>query len=190
MKVRLWALFAAMSKRHSSAQATDTLPPELLAGIEEILYRWSRLEFQLGNLIVEGFSVPKDTGRALIAGTELNAKCGMLKALTFNERWIKDDELRKEIRNLADEIREKSGDRQDYAHGVFGFDLDGPNAFARYLFKTAAHSPPSESITPEGLKAVAEEVGAFVARAVDLTVRLIVSKRKSASIHNDRRHAS
>jgi len=123
---------------------------------------------------------------------ELNAKCGMLKALTFNERWIKDDKLRTEIRDLADEIREKSDNRQDYAHGVLGFDLDGPNAFARYLFKKATHRipPSSESITSESLKAAAEVVRALMDRAVDLTVRLIVSNRKSASILNDRHHAS
>ena len=171
---------------------TDTLPPELLAGIEEILYQWSRLEFQLGNLIVEGFSVPKDTGRNLPAGMKLNAKCGMLKALTFNERWIKDDKLRKQIRDLADEIREESDNRQDYSPGILAFYLHGPTAFAKYLFEKAVHriSPSSESVTPESLKAVAEEVRALVDRAVDLTVRVILSKRKSASIHDECRHAS
>src|SRR6267378_3293932 len=137
----------------------STLPDDLLAAIGSVIYKWGRIEYQLSNLIAIGFDLPKETGRALTIGMEVNVMCGVIRTLTFNDHWIKDDALCSEIKILAADVQDKSGDRHDYAHGVMGYNLDEPNTFARYLFKAAAHriAPSSEKITAEGVRKIAGE---------------------------------
>ena len=161
----------------SPEYVTDTLPSEFLEAIGEIIVRWGRLQWQLSNLLIVGFDIPKDTGRALTIGMEIGVLCGTVRTLTFNDTWINDKELRGHIQCLADDIRAKSCDRNNYAHGVFGFDIDEPNSFARYLFSAKEHriSPSSEKVTLEQLKKHASEAKGLVDRTVDLTVKLKAS---------------
>lgn len=152
----------------------DTLPPNLLAGIGDIIVRWGRLQWQLANLVVVAFDIPKNTGLALTSGMDVGALCNAIRTLTWNNQWIDDDVLRKEISCLAGDVVNKAQVRNRYAHGVFGFDMDEPNSFSRYNFKAAKDNifPSPEPLALEHLKTHAFEAQELVDRTVDLTVRL------------------
>jgi hypothetical protein len=158
----------------------DTLPPDLLAAIGEIVVRWGRVEWQFSNLLALAFDLPKDTGRALLIGAEINVLCATARTLTLTNRWIKDDGLRTEVAGLSEDIRKKSKSRNNHAHGVFGFDIEEPNSFARYLFKEPHHriAPGAEKLHLPELQKLATEAKGLVDRTVDLTVRLKASRRK------------
>lgn len=160
----------------------DSLPQAIAAGIGLLIYRWGRLEYQLSNLIEVACDLQKDTGRVLTIGMDIKVKCSVLRTLTRTDRWVKDEDIRDEIKRLAREIVDKVSDRHDYAHGVLGFTMDEPNTFARYLFNAPEHriDPSMEPVTPESLKELSDEALGLVDRAIDLTVRLIASKSKSA----------
>ena len=157
----------------------DTLPQNLLAALGDIVVRWGRLEWQFSNLLAMAFELPKDTDRALLIGAELNVLCATARTLALTDRWIKDERLRSELSALAEEIRKKSKNRNNHAHGVFGFDMEEPNSFARYQFKEPPHriSPSSEKLRLPQLQKLASEAQGLVDRTVDLTVRLKASRR-------------
>lgn len=161
----------------------DTLDAEGLQAVGDIIVRWSRLEWQLGNLLVVILGIPKDAGRVLTIGMEIGAIIGCLKTVTHNNHWIKSQTLRIEIRQLAKDVRSETEKRHAYAHAVFGIDLAGTNGYARYLFKEPPHRilPESEPLDLVEMRAIAQGAQAFIHRATDLTVRLKASREKSAS---------
>lgn len=152
------------------------MPQELLAGIGEIVVRWSYIDFQLGVLLREGFNISRKTANALIVGMEIKVLCGVIRTLTLSDEWIKDKALREDIAALGRAVEKKKINRHNYAHGVFSFAM-GPNdqlVFARYLLNDKGHriNPRSEKITWESLKELAEEARDLGIRAQDLTVKL------------------
>lgn len=153
----------------------DALPSELLVVLGEIIFRWGRLQWQLANMLVVGFEVPKDTGLVLTSTMDIGFLCDTLRALTYNECWVSDEPLREEIRRLAGDVKNKASVRNNYAHGVFGYDLDEPDSFARYIFRAKEKGevvPAYEPVTLEKLRLDASEAQVFVRRTIDLTIKL------------------
>lgn len=157
----------------------DEIPQAILAGIGEVVARWGYLQFQLGVIIREISSLPKDTGRVLTVGPDLSVLCNIIRTFTASNHWIKDEKIRADLKNLADDVREKSSDRNDYAHGVFGFG-ENPNEFVRLLMKQPKHriKPASEPLKVEDLKRIADDARNLWIRAQEITNKLKSSKRK------------
>lgn len=96
-----------------------------------------------------------------------------------NDHWISDKTLRDELSDLAEDVRDKSKHRNDYAHGVFGYG-EKPGTFARFLFKSSHHrvNPDVEILTVDLLKKRAHEAADLWVRSQTLTVKLKSSRGK------------
>lgn len=138
----------------------DTLPPALLKEIGELIVRWSNVEFYLVNIITRGFDIPLATGRALAFGMPISAKTKSLRILANTNHWIHDKELRQRINDYSNSIDKNIKNRNNFAHGIFGFDLNGPDVFYRYLLKENPHKAPvqAEEINVDGLKKLVRDV--------------------------------
>lgn len=159
----------------------DKLPPNFLRVVGEMIVRWSRLQWQLSNLVAVGFNIPKDTSRAFTVRMSTGNICNLVLILTENDRWIKDDTLREEIKCLSKEIMNKVENRNNFAHGAFFFDLDTPNEFYRMVTNSKKNTitPSYEKIDVSQLKQLALEARSLVQRTADLTVKLKASIKKS-----------
>jgi hypothetical protein len=111
----------------------------------------------------------------------IGSACASLQTLAGVDHWIKDDTLRARIKELQREIQDEVEHRHELAHGVFGFDLDTPNDFARYTFKSAANkvTPDTLPVDLNDLQELAETARNLVERTIELTV--------SVKAHNDSR---
>ena len=153
--------------------AIDEMPTELLAGIGEVVARWGYLHFQLGVIVREIAGIKdKALGRVITLGPELSAVCGQLRVLTMTDRWLKDETLRKDIQELAEDARDSSKHRNNYAHGIYAKSDSG--GFVRILLQEAAHRirPGEEAITVDLLKRHAKEAANLWVRAQVITDRL------------------
>ncbi len=160
--------------------SVDDLTPDILAGIGKIIAWWGYLQLQLGVIIREVTNVRKETGYVLTIGPDLNVLCTMIKTLTHSDHWIKDAGLRNDLAKFGKDVRDKSDHRNDYAHGVFGYQGDNPRIFVRHLFKSPPHriTPGTEPITPASLGKISDEARDLWLRAQDITHRLKALKRK------------
>jgi len=133
--------------------AVDLMPQDILAEIGKIIAWWGYIQFQLGVIIREIAEIPKDTGRVLTIGPDIIPLCKMLSTFTENDRWVKEKSLRESIRKFANEVQNKADHRNDYAHGIFGYD-DKKRCFVRHLMKTRSNriQPQIEAIKVEDLK--------------------------------------
>ena len=158
----------------------DELPPEILAGIGRIVAWWGYLQFQLGVIIREATKLRKETGRVLTVGPEIGVLCNIIRTITFSDYWIKDDAIRSDLQKLGEDVRKKSDNRNDYAHGVFGYKGDNPKVFVRHLMRLPSHRivPDEEPITPESLKKFSDEARALWVRAQEITHKLKALKQK------------
>jgi hypothetical protein len=164
-----------MTKPVPKIFAVDDIPPDILARIGKIIAWWGYLQFQLGVIIRVATKLPRDTGNVLTIGPDLGALCGILRTLAHSDHWIKDESIRKEIFKLADNVRDKSTKRNDYAHGVFGFSGDDQKEFVLHLLKKhPSHrvTPGKQILTPAILEQDVEEVRDLWSRAQDLTHKL------------------
>jgi hypothetical protein len=161
--------------------AADKLPKDLLAAVGEVIVRWGRLEYQVHRLLCVGFEVPNEAGRALTIGMSISSACATLRTLAAVDHWITDKKIRARIKDLQRDIQGEAERRHELAHGVFGFDLDTPNDFARYTFRLPAHKvvPDSIPVDLNDLHELAETARALVERTIDLTV--------SVKAHHDSR---
>jgi hypothetical protein len=152
----------------------DEIPPELYAGIGEIIARWGYLQFQLGVIVRVSLGLKKDVGRVMTARMEVWQLCEALKTVSKIDRWIKDAELRETVRKFAGDVLNAAEIRNDYAHGVFGYTEEKPPQFGRFLFKEPEHkvTPGFEILTPETLKVQANEARALWDRAQAITRKL------------------
>ena len=166
---------SAMTKTVPKIFAVDDLPADILARIGKIVAWWGYLQFQLGVIIRVATKLPRDTGNVLTIGPDLGALCGIIKTLAHSDHWIKDESIRNELVKLANDVRDKSAKRNDYAHGVFGFSDDDQKVFVLHLLK----KHPSHRITPGTqvlnqafLDQTVDEARDLWSRAQDLTDRL------------------
>lgn len=152
----------------------DEIPSELYAGIGEIVARWGYLQFQLGVIVRVSLELTKDVGRVVTARMEVWQLCEALKTVSKTDRWIKDADLRETIRKFAGDVLNAAEIRNEYAHGVFGCTAEEPRQFGRFLFKEPQHkvTPGFEVMTPETLKARADEARALWDRAQAITRKL------------------
>jgi hypothetical protein len=159
----------------------DTLPPELLKEIGELIVRWSNVEFYLVNIITKGFGIPIATGRALAFGMPISAKTKVLRHLANTDHWIHDEELRLKIKKYSQKIDKDIRNRNNFAHGIFGFDLEGPDVFYRFLLKEQPHSAPvrGEEINVGGLKNLVRDVQNLGLHGLNLMDQLERMEKKS-----------
>jgi len=152
----------------------DEIPPELYAGIGEIIARWGYLQFQLGVIIRVSLGLKKDVGRMLTARMEVWQLCDTLKALAKTDQWIKDQALRASVHKLAGDVLNAAQTRNGYAHGVFGYADEEPRRFGRFLLTDPEHrvNPDFDPMTPETLKADANRARALWDRAQEITRKL------------------
>jgi len=161
-----------------SGFSPDNLTPEILTGIGEVVAHWSYVEFQLGVLIREALNISRATGRVFMADMRIHPLCEAARTVTLDSTWIGDEQIRKDITKLANDIDGTTQVRHDYAHGVFGFLIEeDSNALARYVQKGGRGGrnriePDFEKVTPEGLKKIADVARDLGVRAQDLTVRV------------------
>lgn len=157
----------------------DEIPPDTFAEIGKIVAWWGYLQFQLGAIIREISNLPKDTGRVLTVGPDLSVLCNIIRTFTKSDHWIKDENIRADLEKLAKDVRDKSSDRNDYAHGVFGYG-ENPNEFVRFLMKQPEHriKPYAEPLKVDDLKKIANDARGLWIRAQDITERLKSSRKK------------
>ena len=154
--------------------ALDEYPQEMLAAIGLIIGKYSYLQHQLGVIIREIAKMPGDTGRAILVGAEIGVACRMLSTLTDSDRWVKDDNLRNDIRKLADEADKATRkERNKFAHGVFGVNAETRRPVLYLISSTANRREPSEEpITMSELTRSIQKVQGLWDRAQDATQRL------------------
>lgn len=165
-----------------TSYSIDDLPDTLFAGIGKIVARWGYLEFQLGVIAREIAHMPKETGRVLTIGPGVTALCRMLRIFASSDHWIKDAVLRADLKSLAKEVMAAHEHRNEYAHGVFGFEIvAGQKKFVRHLLRGPQHSisPGIEVLTDAGLHAISEEARILWDSAQDITTRLKELKKKN-----------
>jgi len=158
-------------------EAIDTMPVELLAGIGEVVARWGYLQFQLGVIIREACRVDRQTGTLLTQGPTIQSLCASITAIADSEHWLKDAELRADLRKLATRVRNAKDVRNEYAHGVFGFG-GTEGVFARYVFDKKGGPMVPEPITVEGLKRDALKPRELWEEAQRITRRLKALRQK------------
>ncbi len=154
--------------------ATD-LPSDISRIVGDIIYKSSRIQFGLTILIAHGFDIPEDTSRALTIGMEMHVLTSILRTLAFNDRWIKDETIRKQIIDLADDIKKLAEWRNTFAHGIFVLDAMNPESLEKYLVKNS-----SQRITPELKKVELEQLTEVASKAndIDLFIHFIMLKLK------------
>jgi hypothetical protein len=161
-------------------KARNVLSDKYLEAIGSVVTNWSRLEWQMCNLLVVGLDIPKDAGRVLTVGMEIGVICGCLRTMTHSNHWVKDETLRKGIKKLTRDVLDTAKSRGEYAHSIFTNQLDreGPS---RLLFKEAAHriQPSKVAVPVDDISAFSDELWDLQSKATDLTVRLVASRRKS-----------
>ena len=171
-----------MPKKTPPRFAADTLPPEYLTVIGEIVVRWGRLQYQLSTLVAVCFDTSVATGRAFTQRMEVSVLCGLLKTVTANSHWLQDAALRSEICLLGKEVNESRDNRNNFAHALFAFELENPNVFSRYIFKEPEHkfSPVAHEVKIDELQSIATQAQGFVARTADLTHRVQILRDAKA----------
>ncbi len=156
------------------------LPDEISSYIGQIIYRWSKIQLGLTQLITFGFDIPIDTGRALTIGMEMNVLCGVLRTLSLG-RWIKNESLRKEIQKLAKDIKNKSEARNSFAHCVFVTDVRNPKSLEKYLTHKSEHRiiPLLEKVEITKMKQLVDDADALLARLDFIIFELQPFSKKS-----------
>ena len=176
-----------MARKQKPRQAViaGLLDDAHLRAIGDVIVRWSRLEWQLANLVVVILGIPKDAGRVLTGGMEINVILAALRTVTHDTHWIKDAALVKKIRKLASDVRDDTENRHNYAHGIFAYDFDalagdGTMTFFRYLMKSAPHriSPDTVPVDVTEIQAVADAARDYAERAMDLTVHVLALRQR------------
>ena len=151
----------------------DRLPADILSGIGLIIGWWGYLQFQLGVIIRKAMKLQDDTGRVLTYGPDLSVLCNIIDTVTHSDHWIKDKGIRDDLKKLIKDVRDNSEKRNDYAHGMFGYD-EKKNVFIRHLLKTPAHrvTPGTEEMTVDSLGEVSDEARNLWSQAHGITGRL------------------
>jgi hypothetical protein len=165
--------------KHMGRFAAADMPQDILAGIGAVVAQWSYLAFQMTVILRIGHRLSKESQRALLVGAEVGVLCAHLRTVAATDFWLKDEQIRKDIRKLADDIQRASDTRNAYAHGVFGYFIGkagGPEEekFVRFLMKSAEHrvSPGAEEVSAETLKPHADAALRLWERAQAITQRL------------------
>lgn len=163
-----------MEPKNTRFAQRDELPPEILSGIGAIIARWGYLQHQLGVIIRVALKLKKDAGRVLTVGMEINVLCGVLRTIAKTDQWVGDANVRDAIKKLAKDVQDAAENRNNYAHGVFGYTDSRPPQFVRFLFKQAEHrvNPEFEVITQETLKNYESEARNLWDRAQAITHKL------------------
>lgn len=151
----------------------DRLPADILSGIDLIIGWWGYLQFQLGVIIRKAMKLHNDTGRVLTYGPDLKVLCNIIGTLTHSDHWIKDKGIRDDLKKLIKDVRDNSEKRNDYAHGMFGYD-EKKNVFIRHLLKTPAHraTPGTEEMTVDTLGEASDQARDLWIRAHGIRGRL------------------
>lgn len=163
-----------MAKPVKANFALNELSDDILKGIGQLIAAWGYLQFQLGVIIRVALKLKKDTGRVLTVGMEINVLCGVLRTISKTDHWIKHAGMREAIKKLVKDVQNAVENRNNYAHGVFGYTNETPRRFARLLMKLAQHrvNPEWDVITPDGLAELAIEAENLVVRAQLITIQL------------------
>src|SRR5262245_41082421 len=106
-----------------------------------IVSRWGYLQYQLGVIIRVAMGLKDDKGRVLTGGMEVGVLLGVLRTIANekNDAYVKNPKMRALIRTFVDDVQNASINRNDYAHGVFGYTDETPPRFARLLWKSGPH---------------------------------------------------
>ena len=154
------------------------LPPEILAGIGEIVAQWSYLAYQMTVILRVGLKLTKEQQRAILVGCEVGVLCGQMRTLAETDHWLRDKAIRDEIDVLAVDIRQKSANRNDYAHAVFGYFMEKGDPeqaqLTRMLMKSGTQrvKPLHEEVTAVSLKAHADVAYRLWERAQAITDKM------------------
>jgi hypothetical protein len=162
----------------------DRLPPELLAGIGKIIAWWGYLQFQMGVIIRAATEIDVGVGYLLTIDPDLSRLCDAAVKIANSDRLMAESKLAQDLRKLAGDIKAKAGDRNDFAHGVFGPGKTNPGVFVRHHFKSGRRQ--EEVITVESLEQRWREARAFWMRAQVIKRKLEVfnaQKRNELKAH-------
>ena len=96
--------------------AASDLPQDILSGIGAVVVQWSYLAFQITVILRLAHKLTKESQRALLVGAEVSVLCAHLRTVAATDHWIKDKTMRADIKKLADDIRNESNTRNEYAH--------------------------------------------------------------------------
>ena len=151
----------------------DRLPPEIFSAIGRLIAWWGYLEFQLVVIIGKVTKLPEDTGRVLLIGGGVKVLCATVRTLMRSARWVSEKGIREDLKKLVHDIEEVSDKRNDYAHGVFGYDKDN-NVFVLHQVRSWHHrlTPEDRPIDAESLEALSDEAQELWIRAHGITRRL------------------
>lgn len=159
----------------------DEIPVEVQTLIGELVTRWSYIDFQLKVIVREGFNISHAAALTMLHGKDAVSLWPIINTLTETDHWIRNEYLKSEIRDVAEQAKKKSVNRNDYAHGVFGFRHKAPNRgpLCRYLHRESHHKvqPEFVPISVADLKPLTEQARDIGILAQNATVHLKEWKR-------------
>jgi hypothetical protein len=167
-------------KNDTSKLLTYDLPPEHLQKIGDIIMKWSLIDFHIGRIIIAGFNIPFQTGRALTVGKMIKEKLNTLGILTKSEFWIKDNKIKDEIIKFSKTVNEYVCKRNCFAHGIFAIDLENSETYHIFSLKTSLGKPAidTEELTLDGLQAIITMSSCLILQACSIVAKLEALQEK------------
>lgn len=111
------------------------LPPEYYQAIGEICQRWAWLEFQCGVLAREVLRLDKKAGYAVTGGMSMRSISTVLEALSLGNYLDRYPELKARLNALAVKLSSIGEFRNEYAHGIWGYEKQGDSCLGLWKFK-------------------------------------------------------
>jgi hypothetical protein len=119
------------------AQPAIDLPASYYAAIGEFLFRFAHLEYQLHEIIWASMGLGYKSGRTLTIGTNTNSLRAMIRTIALGATWLKGEALRKELKAIANEIKDHASWRNAIAHASWQSPYGTPdNAHLHFIKET------------------------------------------------------
>ena len=131
-----------------------------------IAQQWAALEYQLQNIIWRAMGLDNKQGRVLTVGMSPDALSGVLRNLP--RQWITDDNIKIELKELLNDIKDNIEWRNAFIHGIWTADANKPDDLPWLNYIKSGEErilPRAQQVTPEYLHLFAQTVDALNHRA-------------------------
>ena len=156
------------------------LPSRYYAPIGEVIYRWALLEYQMQEIIWRAMGIDNQQGRTLTVGMDARVLTGIFRTLI--RRWAANKTETKMISSLARDTSDLYDDRNNLAHGVWGYPSGSKQSDVWLHYMKPSKNrilPRAEKRTPRQIRATANKIKELNQRAERLINRLEKRQRTS-----------